>query len=187
MKIKTRRSRRPKKKNQGSGSRPSASGKKIVMVSGGFDPVHIGHVRMFNEAKKLGDELVVVVNNDNWLQLKKGYVFMPEQERKEIIEAFEAVDRVILSSHERDTIDISICRELLTLRPHVFAKGGDRHSGNIPTPEVSVCEEIGCDIVNDIGFGGKVQSSSELVKKARDAQKGRNPDRRTSGKLNNKK
>ncbi|HTE48517.1 MAG TPA: adenylyltransferase/cytidyltransferase family protein [Candidatus Paceibacterota bacterium] len=146
--------------------------KKIVMVSGGFDPVHIGHVRMFNEAKKLGDELVVVVNNDNWLRLKKGYVFMPEGERKEIIEAFEAVDRVILSSHERNTKDISICRDLLTLRPHIFAKGGDRHSGNIPTPEVSVCEEIGCAIVNDIGFGGKVQSSSDLVKKARDAKKG---------------
>ncbi|MSU44862.1 hypothetical protein EXS45_01630, partial [Candidatus Nomurabacteria bacterium] len=71
--------------------------KKVVMVSGGFDPVHIGHVRMFEEAKKLGDELVVVINNDNWLQLKKGYVFMPENERKEIIQAFSVVDRVILS------------------------------------------------------------------------------------------
>jgi D-beta-D-heptose 7-phosphate kinase/D-beta-D-heptose 1-phosphate adenosyltransferase len=57
---------------------------KIVMVSGGFDPVHIGHVRMFKEAKKLGDKLVVVVNNDNWLKLKKGYAFMPEEERKKL-------------------------------------------------------------------------------------------------------
>jgi hypothetical protein len=57
---------------------------------------------------------------------------------------------------------------LKALRPHVFAKGGDRHAGNIPTPEVFVCNEIGCEIVNDIGFGGKVQSSSELVKKARE-------------------
>jgi len=136
------------------------------MVSGGFDPVHIGHVRMFNEAKKLGDELVVVINNDNWLRLKKGFVFMPQEERKEIIEAFEAVDRVILSSHQKNTKDISICKDLLLLRPHIFAKGGDRHIGNIPTPEVSVCEEIGCVIVNDIGWGGKVQSSSELVKSA---------------------
>lgn len=133
------------------------------MVSGGFDPVHIGHVRLFNEAKKLGDELVVVINNDNWLKLKKGYVFMPEHERKEIIEAFGVVDRVILSSHEKNTKDISVCKDLLSLRPHIFAKGGDRHSGNIP--EVSVCAEIGCEIVNNIGFGGKVQSSSELVKK----------------------
>ena len=142
--------------------------KKIVMVSGGFDPVHIGHVRLFNEAKKLGDELVVVINNDNWLQLKKGYVFMPEHERKEIIEAFEAVDRVILSSHEKNTKDISISKDLRKLRPNVFAKGGDRHVGNIPTPEVLVCQEIGCEIVNDVGWGGKVQSSSDLVKKAKE-------------------
>jgi cytidyltransferase-like protein len=143
--------------------------KKVVMVSGGFDPVHIGHVRLFNEARKLGDELVVVINNDNWLKLKKGYVFMPEHERKEIIEAFHAVDRVFLSSHEKNTKDISISKDLRSLRPHIFAKGGDRHVGNIPTPEVLVCEEIGCEIVNDVGFGGKVQSSSELVKKARKA------------------
>jgi cytidyltransferase-like protein len=144
--------------------------KKIVMVSGGFDPVHIGHVRLFQEAKKLGDELVVVINNDNWLNLKKGYVFMPENERKEVIEAFEAVDRVILSSHKKNTKDISISKDIKALRPHIFAKGGDRHVGNLPTPEVLVCNEIGCEIVNDIGFGGKVQSSSELVKKAQKKQ-----------------
>ncbi len=149
------------KKNQ------SKKSKKVVMVSGGFDPVHIGHVRLFEEAKKLGDELVVVINNDNWLKLKKGYVFMPQHERKEIIEAFHAVDRVILSSHEENTKDISISKDILALRPHIFAKGGDRHVGNIPSPEVLVCEEIGCEIVNDVGYGGKVQSSSELVKKAK--------------------
>ncbi|MEI6280582.1 MAG: adenylyltransferase/cytidyltransferase family protein [bacterium] len=145
--------------------------KKVVMVSGGFDPVHIGHVRLFNEAKKLGDELVVVMNNDNWLKLKKGYVFMPEHERKEIIEAFEAVDRVILSSHKKNTKDISISADIKLLRPHLFAKGGDRHVGNIPSPEVLVCKEIGCEIVNDIGWGGKVQSSSDLVKKAAEKRK----------------
>ena len=144
--------------------------KKVVMVSGGFDPVHIGHVRLFNEAKKLGDELVVVINNDNWLKLKKGFVFMPENERKEIIEAFHAVDRVVLSSHKKNTKDISITEDIRLLRPHIFAKGGDRHVGNIPSPEVLVCEEIGCEIINDIGWGGKVQSSSELVKKAKKAK-----------------
>ncbi len=150
--------------------------KKVVMVSGGFDPVHIGHVRMFEEAKKLGDELVVLLNNDNWLKLKKGYSFMPEQERKEIIEAFKAVDKVILTSHEPETKDISISKDLRIIRPHVFAKGGDRNVGNIPTPEVLVCNEIGCEIVNDIGHGGKVQSSSELVKKAR--EKGMDKDKK---------
>ncbi len=140
----------------------------VVAVSGGFDPVHIGHVRMFNEAKKLGHHLVVILNNDNWLRLKKGYVFMPENERKEIIEAFEAVDEVVISSHEENTTDISICNDLRKIRPHIFAKGGDRHSGNIP--ETPVCKEIGCTIVNDIGQGGKVQSSSWLVNKAKEVE-----------------
>src|ERR1700682_5383705 len=104
----------------------SKKSKKVVMVSGGFDPVHIGHVRLFEEAKKLGDELVVVINNDNWLKLKKGYAFMPEHERKEIIKEFGAVDRVILSSHKKNTKDISISKDLRSIRPHIFAKGGDR-------------------------------------------------------------
>lgn len=90
---------------------------------------------------------------------------MPEHERKEIIEAFKAVDRVLLSSHKKGTKDISISQDILALRPHIFAKGGDRHTGNLPSPEVLVCNKIGCEIVNDVGFGGKVQSSSELVKK----------------------
>jgi D-beta-D-heptose 7-phosphate kinase/D-beta-D-heptose 1-phosphate adenosyltransferase len=143
--------------------------RKIVAVSGGFDPVHIGHVRMFNEAKKLGDYLVVILNNDNWLKLKKGYVFMPQEERKEILESFEAIDEVVISFHPENTSDISIINELRAIRPHIFAKGGDRHSGNIP--ETPVCEEIGCLIVNDVGTGGKVQSSSSLVEKASENKK----------------
>lgn len=141
----------------------SSKKKKVVMVSGAFDPVHIGHVRMFNEAKKLGDELVILLNNDNWCRLKKGYSFMPEHERKEIIEAFEAVDRVILSHHPKNTKDISVIEDIKLIRPHVFAKGGDRHVDNIP--ETPICEEIGCMVVNDVGFGGKVQSSSWLVER----------------------
>lgn len=143
----------------------SSSKKKVVMVSGGFDPIHIGHVRLLQEAKKLGDELVVLLNNDNWLELKKGFVFMPENERKEIIEAFHFVDKVVLSSHQKGTTDISVIEDLKVLRPHIFAKGGDRNSGNIP--ELAICNELGCVIVNDVGWGGKVQSSSELVKKAK--------------------
>lgn len=141
--------------------------KKIVMVSGGFDPVHIGHVRMFNEAKKLGDHLVVVMNNDNWLNLKKGYVFMPEHERKEIIEAFGCVDEVIITGHEKGTKDISVCEELRKIRPHIFANGGDRKPDWDPVPEVSVCEELGIEMVYNVGHGGKVRSSSELVEQAR--------------------
>lgn len=140
------------------------------MVSGGFDPVHIGHVRMFNEAKKLGDELVVVINNDNWLRFKKGYAFMPEQERKEIIEAFKAVDRVLFTSHEPNTKDITVCRELALVRPHIFANGGDRKE-NVPVPEYEICAKLGIEMVFNVGHGGKVQSSSELVKKAQTHKK----------------
>ncbi len=140
----------------------------VVAVSGGFDPVHIGHVRMFNEAKKLGDELVVILNNDNWLRAKKGYAFMPEQERREVIEAFEAVDRVVITSHPEDPSDMSVCEDLRFVRPHIFANGGDRTNKNVP--EIPVCEEIGCDMIYNIGEGGKVQSSSWLVGKSKKAK-----------------
>lgn len=145
--------------------------KKVVMVSGGFDPVHVGHVRMFNEAKKLGDELIVVLNNDNWLMFKKGFVFMPEAERKEIIEAFRAVDKVVLTSHEPNTTDISVCHEIELLKPNIFANGGDRKPDGDPVPEVELCKKLGIEIVYNVGHGGKVRSSSELVKLAKEHSK----------------
>jgi len=138
---------------------------KVVAVSGGFDPLHIGHVRLFQAAKKLGDKLVVILNNDNWLKKKKGHVFMPEAERKEIIVALGCVDRVILTSHQSEPADMSVCAELKKIKPDVFANGGDRNKKNIP--EVAVCEGIGCKMVFNVGRGGKVQSSSWLVEKAK--------------------
>ena len=133
----------------------------VVAVSGGWDPIHIGHVRLFQEARKLGDELVVILNNDNWLLKKKGYVFMPQEERKEILEALASVDRVIITDHPMNPEDMSVCKELRELRPNIFANGGDRKEDNIP--EVAVCKEIGCKMVFNVGRGGKVQSSSWLV------------------------
>jgi len=139
--------------------------KVIVAVSGGMDPVHIGHVSMFNEAKSLGHELVVILNNDNWLKAKKGFVFMPQDERKEVIEAFEAVDRVVFTSHTESPTDMSVCEELRLVRPHIFANGGDRKPNGDPVPEVAVCEELGIEMVYSVGKGGKIQSSSWLVNK----------------------
>jgi D-beta-D-heptose 7-phosphate kinase/D-beta-D-heptose 1-phosphate adenosyltransferase len=142
---------------------------KVVMVSGGFDPIHIGHVRMFQEAKKLGDKLVVVINNDNWLRAKKGKEFMPEIDRKEIIEAFDFVDEVYFTEHSasmnyHDPIERSVCEAIRKIRPHIFANGGDRKPDGDPVPEVAVCEELGIEMVYNVGYGGKVRSSSDLVK-----------------------
>jgi D-beta-D-heptose 7-phosphate kinase/D-beta-D-heptose 1-phosphate adenosyltransferase len=142
----------------------------IVAVSGGFDPIHVGHVRMFKKAKALGDELVVILNNDNWFRIKGRHLFMPERERKEIIEALKPVDRVILSKHKpskrkygRNTIEYSVCRELEELNPDIFANGGDRFKDDVP--EVELCKKIGCRTVFNVGQGGKIQSSSWLLKK----------------------
>lgn len=135
---------------------------KVVMVSGGFDPIHIGHIRMFQEAKKLGDKLIVVINNDNWLRMKKGKEFMPEVDRKEIIEALAVVDKVFLSSHSENTDDMSVCEEIKKVRPHIFANGGDRFADNIP--EFKLCNDFKIEMVFNVGKGGKVRSSSDLAK-----------------------
>ena len=133
----------------------------MVAVSGGFDPLHVGHVRMMQEAKKLGDKLVVILNNDNWIQTKKGCVFMNQKERKELIESIGCVDEVVLTSHAKGTKDMSVCGTLKKVKPDIFANGGDRKFDNIP--EVPVCEKLGCKMVFNVGKGGKVQSSSWLL------------------------
>ena len=164
-----------KKRTVSAGKHPK---KVVVAVSGGFDPIHIGHVRMFERARALGDELVVILNNDNWLRAKKGFAFMPEKERKEVIEGLRAVDRVVLTGHKPNDRDMSVSRALRAIKPHVFANGGDRKFDNIP--EVPVCEEIGCAMVFNVGKGGKIQSSSWLLKKhfERAAAKEKSPRQR---------
>ncbi len=134
----------------------------IVMVSGGFDPLHIGHIRYIQEAKALGDKLVVVINNDNWLRKKKGKEFMSQKERKEIIEAIVGVDKVVISSHLKNPKDTSVCKEIRNIKPHIFANGGDRFADNIP--EFTLCNDLGITMVFNVGHGGKVRSSSELIK-----------------------
>jgi len=131
---------------------------KTVVVSGGFDPIHVGHLRMFQEAAKLGS-LTVVINTDEWLLRKKNYVFMPWEERAEIISAFNCVDRVVAAKDN----DRTVCETLRELRPDIFANGGDRGATN--TPESLVCEELGIEMVYGVG-GGKIQSSSDLVDEA---------------------
>lgn len=134
-----------------------------VAISGGFDPIHIGHVRLINSAKELGDKLIVIINNDNWLKKKKGYCFMKEEDRVEIIKNLKAVDEVVLTKHKENTDDMSVCESLTEIKPDVFANGGDRKQDNIP--EYKICEELGIKMIFNVG-GEKLRSSSDLVKEA---------------------
>jgi len=126
-----------------------------VCVSGGFDPVHIGHLRMMEEASQHG-HVIAVVNSDEWLMRKKGYIFMPFAERCEILQGFACVSE---TTHVDDT-DGTVCEALKRINPTFFANGGDRRTNN--TPEMDVCEELGIDLLWEIG-GSKIQSSSTLV------------------------
>jgi cytidyltransferase-like protein len=140
---------------------------RIVATSGGFDPMHVGHLRCLQEsamvAGQLDCQLVVIVNADSFLERKKGRPFMPEAERCEIIAGVRGVDHVVLFESSGQTVDLA----LEVLRPIVFTKGGDRDShDNIP--ETGTCDAIGCRILTGVG-GGKVQSSSWLIDNARSA------------------
>jgi len=131
--------------------------RKVVAISGGFDPVHVGHVRMIKAAAKLGD-VIIITNSDAWLKRKKGYVFMPWIERQEILAEFKGVIDVIEAWDKDDTV----CKTLERVKPDIFANGGDRKGDN--TPEVELCMDLGIELAWNVG-GDKIQSSSELVDK----------------------
>jgi len=137
---------------------------KIVAVSGYFDPLHVGHIDLFELAQKLGDKLVVIVNNNKQTEMKKGKYFMPVEERKKILEALKCVDEVFVSIDE----DRSVCKSLEAVHPDIFANGGDRKSLN-DVPEYPICQELGIEMID--GLGKKIQSSSELVKKFNENKK----------------
>lgn len=131
---------------------------KIVCVSGYFDPIHIGHLEYFKNSKKLGDKLMVIVNNDHQAILKKGKPFMPVDERIKIIQEFKCVDIVVKSI---DT-DRTVCKTLSTInpKPDYFCNGGDQFNDIIP--EADICQKRGIELVD--GLGDKIQSSSWLIK-----------------------
>src|SRR3989344_2758474 len=112
----------------------------------------------------MGHKLVVILNNYNWLIKKKGYVFMTQKERKEIIEAMSFVDEVVITKHRPNPKDISVCQSLLEIKPNIFCNGGDRKGANLLTAESNVCKQIKCKLITNVG-GGKIQSSSKLVEK----------------------
>jgi cytidyltransferase-like protein len=138
----------------------SKKGEIVVATSGGFDPLHVGHVRCIQEAAKLGDRLVVIVNGDEWLKRKKGYVFMNAKHRTEMIMAIKGVDEVMVWDDGTPTVSGALKK----LKPDIFAKGGDRTDLS-KVPEAATCQDIGCKIVFNVGRGGKVESSSWLLKR----------------------
>lgn len=136
---------------------------KIVVVSGGFDPIHSGHIAYLSSAKELGDKLIVALNSDKWLKNKKGFTFMPFEERKIVLEAINVVDSV--KSFEDD--ELGSCKNALEKikreykgQKIIFANGGDRNQSNIPEMEV---QDI--DFVFGIGGNDKKNSSSEMIKR----------------------
>jgi D-beta-D-heptose 7-phosphate kinase/D-beta-D-heptose 1-phosphate adenosyltransferase len=131
---------------------------RIVAVSGGFDPVHIGHIRYLKAASEMG-KVLVMLNTDEWLTRKKGKPFMPYEERKEILEAIRHVHKVVPVIDSGDTVSESI----LHYKPDIFAKGGDRTMDNIPEEEKEACRIVSAELVVGVG-GGKIQSSSWLTK-----------------------
>ena len=127
----------------------------IVATSGYFDPLHVGHLECLEMAKELGDRLIVIVNSDLQAKLKKGKAFMNENDRMKIVSALKCVDHVFLSIDK----DKSQCESLRHIQPDIFAKGGDRTSGEIP--EAAICKEMGIKIID--GLGKKIRSSSEYT------------------------
>ena len=147
--------------------------KPTIMVSGGFDPVHVGHIRMIREAGKYGD-VIVIANSDDWLYRKKGFNFMDFNSRYEILDSIKGV--IIVDSV--DDSDGTVCEAIKRHKPTYFANGGDRGRSN--TPEQDVCEQLGVELLWGIGGEEKVESSSDLIERSRDFD---SPPRRTDGKI----
>lgn len=140
---------------------------KLVITSAYCNPIHKGHIECFNLAKSLGDKLVVILNNDTQVKIKKDIPFMDIENRLFIVKNLRCVDDVFVSIDEDKTVCNSIecvfnaetiCGKYTEV---IFAKGGDRNIGNIP--EKAVCDRLGIKIVD--GLGDKIISSSSLLDK----------------------
>ena len=140
---------------------------KHVIVSGGFDPIHLGHLNLINEASKFG-KVIVIVNSDEFLLEKKGFYLIPSNERVEIIKNLKNVENVFLSVDKDESVSESIKALAADKSFNIkfFANGGDRKTRS-DIPEQKICEENDIELIFDVG-GGKTQSSSNLFKEAID-------------------
>ena len=135
---------------------------KVIVVSGGFDPLHSGHISYFKDASEYGDRLIVALNSDDWLKRKKGKYFMPFLERKSIIENLRNVDEVIDFEDDELGSSINALEKVKELHPEdeiYFANGGDRDKENIPEMSVD-----GINFLFSVGGDDKKNSSSWILK-----------------------
>lgn len=138
--------------------------KKTIAISGGFDPVHAGHITMIEKASHLGN-VVIILNNDNWLMTKKGYTFMNELDRARIMYNIKGVTEVYITKHTENDPDRTVCSALREIKPDMFGNGGDRKPGT--TPEVELCNELGIELVWNLDDSSTRDiHSSDLVKHA---------------------
>ena len=122
---------------------------KVILVSGGFDPLHSGHISYFNSAKELGDKLIVALNSDDWLVKKKGKFLLPFEERKLIIKSLKMVDDVIDFVDDEKGTCMNALKKVKKLYPKdniTFCNGGDRTNDNIPEKKIS-----GVDFAFEVG------------------------------------
>ncbi len=135
-------------------------GKKVVVVvSGYFDPLHIGHLEYLQLSKELGDKLIVILNSDFQATLKKGKSFMKEEERKEILETLPYVDEVFISIDQDSSVRKSLEKIQKREKINIFTQGGDRF--NYEIPEKEICDKYGIKMLDSLGK--KIQSSSWLI------------------------
>ena len=136
-----------------------------ALVSGGFDPVHVGHLRMFKDALRFSDNVVILLNNDEWLIKKKGKPFMNERQRKEILDQFKGISKVIIQKSS-DKSSSSAIEEFAFNNPKkliCYCNGGDRNNiQNIR--EAEICQKLKIDLQFGVGGEEKIESSSQLTK-----------------------
>ena len=131
----------------------------IVVASGYFNPLHKGHVEYLQKSRQLGDKLIVIVNNDKQVMMKKGSILLTEDDRLLLVRELACVDFAIIATDE----DRTVCKTLEILRPHIFTNGGDQDNTTIP--EATICEKLKIKMVD--GLGDKIESSSDIVRRAK--------------------
>ena len=139
----------------------------VILISGGFDPIHSGHIKLINDANKFGD-VVILLNSDEWLRNKKGKEFLPFNERKIIMQNIKGVINVIeFDDSDKSCLDgLKKAKQKYNSKKIKFANGGDRNTGT--TPEIEFCNKNNVEMLFGIGGSNKSNSSSWILRKWND-------------------